>query len=196
MCVKHSAFTIIEILLAMSIIFVVGALSIPSYRYYSIVNDLERSVDQVTHGLHRARLLSELNEQDSVWGYHVASGIVFKGKIYADRDAGFDEMQPLPATITSSGLPEVSFAILTGEPSSTGSIILTAVNGMQRTITVQSGPVLIAGEEAEDSDFLTICHYSGGGEPHTIKIPESAWPAHQRNHGDTLGVCPEDEDDD
>lgn len=195
MGMRRPAFTIIEILLALSIIAVVGALSIPSYRYYSIVNDLERSVDQVTQGLHRARLLAELSEHDSAWGYQVASGTIFKGTVFAGRDAGFDEAQPLPRTITPSGLPEVSFAVLTGDPSATGSIILTAVNGMQRTITVQGGPVLIAGEE-EDSDSLTICHYSGGGEPHTIKVPESAWPAHQKNHGDTLGACPNDEEDD
>lgn len=185
---KRFAFTIVEILLAFSIIAVVGALSVPSYRYYSIINDLERSVDQVAQGLHRAKLLSELNEQDGSWGYHVASGVIFKGNLYAGRDAGFDEMQPLPATIIASGLSEVSFAVIIGEPSATGSIILTAVNGVQRIITIQSGPVLISGEE-ENSDFLTICHFSGGTS-HTIKIPESAWPAHRQNHGDTLGACP------
>jgi len=188
--VRHSAFTIVEILLVLSVIAVFGALSIPSYRYYTIVNDLERSVDQVTQGLHRARFLSELNEQDSAWGYHVATGIIFKGGLYADRDTGFDEVQPLPTTVTSSGLSEVSFAVLTGDPSATGSIVLTAVNGAQRFITIQSGPVLITGEEEEkDYDFLMICHHGGSGW-HTLRVSEAAWPAHRDQHGDTLGACP------
>ena len=39
---------------------------------------------------------------------------------------------------------------------------------------------------------ITICHYPPGnnGNPQTIEIPLSAWPAHQA-HGDKLGPCPE-----
>ncbi len=38
---------------------------------------------------------------------------------------------------------------------------------------------------------ITICHIPPGnsGNPQTISIPESAWPAHQA-HGDTQGPCP------
>lgn len=190
---KRGGFTIIEILLAFGIIAVVGALSVPSYRYYSVVNDLERSVDQVKHTLRRAKLLSELNENDSGWGYHVSSGSLYKGTTYAGRDTDFDELQPLPASVTPSGLSEVSFAALTGEPSATGAIILTAVNGAQRIITIDGSAGHTIGEEEDNRDRLTICHRSGGGW-HTIQIPEAAWPSHRSNHGDTLGPCsPDDE---
>ena len=39
---------------------------------------------------------------------------------------------------------------------------------------------------------ITICHYPPGnnGNPQTVEIPLSAWPAHQA-HGDKLGPCPE-----
>ena len=39
--------------------------------------------------------------------------------------------------------------------------------------------------------MITICHYPPGntGNPQTIEIPLSAWPAHQA-HGDVLGPCP------
>jgi hypothetical protein len=38
---------------------------------------------------------------------------------------------------------------------------------------------------------ITICHYPPGnnGNPQTLEIPLSAWPAHQA-HGDILGPCP------
>ena len=41
------------------------------------------------------------------------------------------------------------------------------------------------------NEKITICHYPPGntGNPQTIEIPASAWPAHQA-HGDTQGPCP------
>ncbi|MCE2712540.1 MAG: hypothetical protein LW688_08375, partial [Cryomorphaceae bacterium] len=43
------------------------------------------------------------------------------------------------------------------------------------------------------TEKLTICHYPPGntGNPQTIEIPLSAWPAHEA-HGDKLGPCPTD----
>jgi hypothetical protein len=40
------------------------------------------------------------------------------------------------------------------------------------------------------NEKITICHYPPGntGNPQTIEIPASAWPAHQA-HGDTQGAC-------
>jgi len=43
----------------------------------------------------------------------------------------------------------------------------------------------------QDEQKITICHYPPGnnGNPQTLEIPLSAWPAHQA-HGDILGPCP------
>jgi hypothetical protein len=45
--------------------------------------------------------------------------------------------------------------------------------------------------ESNQEQKITICHYPPGnnGNPQTIEIPLSAWPAHQA-HGDVLGPCP------
>jgi prepilin-type N-terminal cleavage/methylation domain-containing protein len=185
--VQRKAFTIIEILLALSIVAVIGSLSIPSYRYYQIISDLNRASDQVTHALYRSRQLAMNNVQDSAWGVRVSEGVLFSGEAFAARDAAWDEAYSLPVGITASGLSEVSFSRIKGVPSATGSIILTAVNGLQRVIAVMSdGGVII---KDPDGDMLAICHYSGGkGNP--LKINEAAWPAHRQQHGDTLGACP------
>jgi prepilin-type N-terminal cleavage/methylation domain-containing protein len=186
-CPTHG-FTIMEVILVMGLLGVVAAVTIPSYRYYQQRNDLDRSADQVVQALHRAKLLSELGEQGSRWGFHTLEGTLFRGSTYAARDSNFDEEYPLPVSVTASGLPEVSFRILTGQPSATGSIVLTSINGEQRTITIQGGVRVIIVDEA--SDRLTVCHYPpGGGKPKTLHLPESAWPAHQ-GHGDTIGPCP------
>jgi hypothetical protein len=43
----------------------------------------------------------------------------------------------------------------------------------------------------QNEQKVTICHYPPGnnGNPQTLEIPLSAWPAHQA-HGDILGPCP------
>lgn len=185
--VRRTAFTIVEILLVTGIVAVIGAFAIPSYRYYQIVSDLDRASDQVTHALYRARQLSMNNVQDSVWGVRVPEGVLFSGTAFATRDTAWDEAYPMPSGITASGLGEVSFSRTKGAPSATGSIVLTAVNGLVRVIAVMSeGGVII---KDPDGDMLTICHYSGG-KGHPLNINEAAWPAHRQQHGDTLGSCP------
>jgi hypothetical protein len=67
-------------------------------------------------------------------------------------------------------------------------IVLTAVNACgtdSETFTVNyTAPV-------DMPQTVLICHYPPGnsGNPQTIEIPLSAWPAHQA-HGDVLGPCP------
>lgn len=183
----RQGFTLIELLLGLSIITVITAVSIPSYRYYQIVSDLDRASDQVTHGLYRARQLSMDNAEDRAWGFRVTEGTLFLGEAYVSRDIGRDEAYPLPAGVTASGLSEVSFSRIKGIPSATGSIVLTAVNGLRRVIDVMSeGGVII---KDPDGDMLTICHKSGG-QYKTLKVAEAAWPAHREEHGDALGPCP------
>ena len=127
------------------------------------------------------------NAEDTAWGFRVVEGTLFSGEDFSSRNTVLDEAYPLPIGITASGLSEVSFSRIKGVPSATGSIILTAVNGLQRVIAVMSeGGVIV---KDPDGDRLTICHFSGGQE-RSLKIAESAWPAHKQEHGDALGPCP------
>lgn len=45
------------------------------------------------------------------------------------------------------------------------------------------------GGSTDDDEQITICHHPpGGGQPRTMQVGASAWPAHQA-HGDTTGPC-------
>ncbi|OGJ65841.1 hypothetical protein A3F36_05225 [Candidatus Peribacteria bacterium RIFCSPHIGHO2_12_FULL_55_11] len=177
-----------EMILALGILGVIATVTVPAYRYYQIVSDLDRASDQVTQALYRARQLSMNNSEDAAWGFRITEGILFEGASYAARDQEWDEWYPLPNGVTASGLPEVSFSRIKGIPSATGSIVLTAVNGLQRVIAVMSEGGVIVRDPA--GDMLTICHL-GGETPKTLEVSESAWPAHREQHGDILGPCPE-----
>ena len=177
-----------EVILVIGVIGVVSGMAIPLYRDYQIRNDLNLATEQVTQGLARARLLSQSAQEDSGWGFYVPAGVLYKGRTYADRDENAAELYPMPSTITTTGLLEVSYSKLKGQPSSTGAITLTALNKEQRTVFIKVETEAVA---IIENDNLTICHYPPGnsGSPHNITIPDSAWPAHRDNHGDTLGPC-------
>jgi hypothetical protein len=63
--------------------------------------------------------------------------------------------------------------------------LTNACGTITESLTINYNPE----EQAEQK--ITICHYPPGnnGNPQTLEIPLSAWPAHQA-HGDILGPCP------
>lgn len=182
---KRSGFALLEVILVIGIIGVVSGMAVPLYRDYQIRNDLNIATEQVTQGLARARLLAQSGEEDDGWGFYIPGGVLYKGEGYAARDTNYDEVYPMPSTITFTGIYEVAYSKLKGQPSNTGDIILTAINKEQRTVEIRVEKEAVA---VVQSDSLTICHYTGGSNENTLTISENAWPAH-RNHGDTLGAC-------
>ena len=114
-------------------------------------------------------------------------GVLYKGQSYATRDPAFDEVYPMPSTITIEGLYEVSYERVTGTPSAIGTITLISLSRERRSIVIDVEP---EGITTMASDEISICHYPPGNPQNmqTISIVDSAWPAHQA-HGDTYGRC-------
>ncbi len=182
---KRTGFTIIEMMMVLGIIGVISGVTVPLYREYQVRNDLNLATEQATQGLARARLLSQSAQNDAGWGFYVPAGVLYKGASYATRDASFDERYPMPSTITITGLFDVAYTKVKGQPSSTGSITLTAIDSEQRTILIDVQAQNVA---VVQGDNLTICHKPAGSAQQTMIIPDNAWPGHQ-GHGDTLGAC-------
>lgn len=178
-------FTSLELLLVTGIVAGIAAVSIPVYRDYQVRNDLLTVTDQVSQALGRAQMLAQAGQLETPWGYSVSRATLFAGSSYATRDVTEDEYYPMPDTIETSGLDEVSFARLTGAPSATGTIVLTSLRGERREVSILIDRQGIA---VNMNDRLTICHCRGAGNMQNLSIPESAWPGH-RDHGDYLGAC-------
>ncbi len=132
----RSAFTLLELLLVIGILSVIAALNLPLYYRFQIRSDLDLVNSQAVQGLARARLLSQTGQRDSAWGFYVPNGTLYKGQSYATRDANFDERYPMPSTISVSGLLDVAYTKITGIPTKTGSIVLTALTNDQRIIPI------------------------------------------------------------
>lgn len=184
---NRPAFAVLEMIIVLGILSAVSALSIPAYREYQIRSDLDKTAQQVTQGLARAKLLAGSGERDSAWGFYVPAGVLYKGDSYAGRDSSLDEVYPMPSTIKVTGLLDVSYAKVTAMPSDTGTIILQSLDNnvrkIQVTLTVDQQSLA-----ANQADVLTICHHHTDGTTETIAIPDATWPYHQ-SHGDTSGSC-------
>ena len=141
---SNNGFTLVELTLVVVFITLVAGLSVPVYQRFQNSNDLDLAAMELTQTLRRAQVLSLANDGDSNWGVYSGSGqiLLFKGASSTTRDANFDEVFSIPASIQVSGLSEIVFDKFSGEPQITGSIIISSNNNDQKTITINSKGLL------------------------------------------------------
>lgn len=124
---RARAFTLIEFLIAVAIIFCIGGLglfiSMDFYKTYSI-----NSERQIALGiLQKTRNLSMANINEEKHGVYLDADkyTIFQGENYSSRNPSYDETTYIDPSITKSGIQEIVFEQLTGEPNAVGNIILS-----------------------------------------------------------------------
>ena len=131
-------FTLLEILLSVAAITIISGMSIPVYQSFQVKDALDIAVVSTAQSLRRAQNLSFASDGDSSWGTKIASGsiTVFKGASFDSREASFDEVFDLPTSISPSGVGEIVFNKLTGEPQTVGAIVFTSSINETATLTI------------------------------------------------------------
>jgi prepilin-type N-terminal cleavage/methylation domain-containing protein len=134
----RKGFTLPEVLLSITLLSIIGGMTIPMYRTFMVRNDLDISIMTIAQNLRRAQALSESGDGDTTWGVRVGVGsiLIYKGASYISRDSSFDENTSIPTTIIPTGINEVVFSKMTGMPNATGTFILTSQNNETRTVTI------------------------------------------------------------
>lgn len=137
-------FTLLEVLLSLSVVAVLSGLLIPAYILLQGRNDLDLAAQSVAAQLNRAQTLSQAVANDEQWGVYVQEGssTLFQGSDYASRSAAFDEIIELSGNIDVSGTQEFVFAKLTGETEGPGSFTLISGNNETREITINEKGVV------------------------------------------------------
>lgn len=137
---NQEGFSILEIALVVVIFGIMASFGVPVFNDFKIRNDLDIATNNVVNSLRRAQILSQAMENDSQWGVYVTTSqaIIFQGESYVSRDASYDESLEILSTFKLSGLEEVVFRKMTGNTSTTGSIVISTANDESRTITVNS----------------------------------------------------------
>lgn len=137
---KQRGFTLVEMLLSVSIITLLVGLSVPVYATFVGRNDLDVARQGVVESLRRAQTYARAVEGDSTWGVSILSNraVVFKGASYAARDTAFDENIIFGGGVSSTA-GEVVFAKLSGTPNTVGGITLTQTSTNDtRTVNINA----------------------------------------------------------
>ncbi len=142
---KVSSFTLLEILLSVSIISILAGLTMPLYQSFQNRNDLDIAASTFAQASRRASILSRAVDEDTNWGIYVENGTltIYKGSSFALRDNTYDEIYPLSTSMTISGTREYNFAKLSGYPLIPGTITFTSVNNESRNVSINTKGTII-----------------------------------------------------
>jgi len=130
-------FTLIEVIISISIIAILAGISMPVYKIMQQKNDLETAEFVVASAVRRTQILAQAAKGDSDWGVHVENSqiTIFKGQNYTTRDVNSDESFSISSRILTNGLTNIIFNKLIGLPGSTGLITLSILDD-SRNITI------------------------------------------------------------
>jgi prepilin-type N-terminal cleavage/methylation domain-containing protein len=140
---RRAGFTLIEVMLTMSLLAILAVLSSPFYGRFIFSQEAPVVSDELRGSFAKAQLYSMAGKNASQWGVAMNGGniILFQGSSFASRNQNFDEIFPVHSRVTVSGLSEVVFARSTGRPESRPTITI-AGNGATETLTMNSEGVL------------------------------------------------------
>lgn len=131
-------FTLIEVLLSIAIIALLAGFSAPFYQSFQVKNDMDVTIAMWVNTLRRGQILSQSVDNDDNWAVRIENEKItlFKGDSYEKREPDYDEIIPIPGSITPSELKEIVFLKPYGFPREAGSTQLTSSINEVRNITI------------------------------------------------------------
>ncbi len=137
-------FTLMELVVGISILIIIMAFAVFSFSGIKNSQALKNSAQDTVSSINKARAESFASVSSSAYGVHFQSDkvVVFKGTAYSVGNSSNETVNILsPATISSISLSgggsDVYFNRLTGVPSKTGTVVVTA-GTKTKTITISA----------------------------------------------------------
>lgn len=117
--------TYVEILLIVGLIAILSSASTPFYSNFILKNNTSTATATVVNTLRKAQSYSMNQKNGSVWGVCLTGGNI---RLFAGTCVSpvIGEDTSIPAWITVSGLTEITFSKLRGEPSSSLNITVSS----------------------------------------------------------------------
>ncbi len=136
-------FSIIELLVVMSIIAVIGSVSVTSYNGSRQAGAAKRSASVYADALKEATTKARTMEFDTAWGVRILANqiVVFSGNTYASRITARDRSFDTGTLATASGPTEIVFAKFTAVPSTTGTTTFSNTFASSSVYVLSSGVI-------------------------------------------------------
>jgi Tfp pilus assembly protein FimT len=133
----------IEILLVVGIGAIIFGFSAPYTLNFYRTQLLEDVRSNLIDTLQRARHNAVLQKNDSSFGVHMVNGsyTLFQGADYENMVSGQEEVFAVNEEIVFSGLIDVTFSKMTGNPSVTGTTTLTYGTTISEILIEESGNI-------------------------------------------------------
>ncbi len=137
------SFTLIELLLVIAIMLILGGAAAPFFARFLTQNNVINVSDQLTGQMRKAQIYAMMGKKNGSWGVTVGGSAItlFQGTSFALRNPSFDEKINLNPIIIVSGLSEVVFTKITGLPSATPTINISANNTTANLVINNQGVV-------------------------------------------------------
>jgi len=129
--------TIIELLLVIAIISTLGIFSASFYARFLTQNAVENTQNQLVNSFRKAQIYSMMGKQNGTWGVRYTPNQI---TLYLVGNSSFDEIFDLNDNVTVTTF-DITFAKITGLPSSTVNITITGGNNT-KTVTINNQGVV------------------------------------------------------
>jgi len=133
-----SGFTLFEVIIAITIIVILGsATSIPFASRFINRNNIENKTNEVVSSFRTAQLNSISGKENSPWGIHIDTTkiVMFKGASYVFPGTAFDQKYDVPSTVTITPV-DMTFSILSGSPSAVQTVTIQNSLGENHIVRV------------------------------------------------------------
>ena len=132
-------FTVIDVMIAIAIVAILGATTMPIVHGYLTRGTLESTTQDIVAALRYAQIQSEAGVDDAAWGVFVGGGLItlFRGESYTTRASAYDQTVAYPSSTAITGTIEYVFTKRTGRTSS-GTITLTSPSFLTQSIVVNA----------------------------------------------------------
>jgi prepilin-type N-terminal cleavage/methylation domain-containing protein len=136
-------FSLIEILVVLSIISIIGSISVVTYNTMRQVGNAKHATYVLVDSLKEAKNKAKMMEYDSDWGVNITNTdvIVFSGSSYSGRDVSKDRTYDIPDNLMVDGPTEFIFTKLTGLPSSLGTTTFSNDFGTSSSYILSGGAI-------------------------------------------------------
>lgn len=136
---KLPAFTLIEILLAVALLSMVLAITLPLGQESLNKSELENATTLITQTIRSAQANAKAGKADAQWGVRIIDNAItlFQGNSYATRNTAVDVVITWSDRFDVTGVNELVFTKYNALPSTTGTITISGFE-LTSVITINS----------------------------------------------------------